>query len=220
MRDVDMERYARYSGVLTLALLWPVTHKHAHYIYTHQHILSICPYTDTQMTSITHTIPICGQTHTHIISVYIEYSRIQNVAHCPTRLPVPRGTFIARASLVVLKMWGLTKLQRVAFKILPPSLVARHNLLCQQTHGTCPKPMSSPRAPQRVRIWICGDLRETRTNPVQTWAKGALRSIFQTTVPKSARTSGLRRAALSAKMTSRHVFSKENIDLRRCHYTE
>jgi hypothetical protein len=30
----------------------------------------------------------------------------------------------------------------------------------------------------------------------------------------------LRRAALSAKMTSRHVFSKENIDLRRCNYTE
>lgn len=130
-----------------------------------------------------------------------------HVAHCHTRLPVPRGTFIARVSLVVLKMWGLTKFQRVAFKILPTSLVARHNLLCQQTHGTSPKPKSSPRAPQKVRIWICGDLRGTRTNPVRIWARGALQSIFQTTVPMSARTSGLRRAALSAKMTSRHVLS-------------
>ena len=189
--------------------------------HTNTHIISIHITFNLSITTQTHTLYLSHTLYrsvdrnTHIISVYIEYSRTQNVAHCHTRLPVPRGTFIARASLVVLKMWGLTKLQRVAFKILPTSLVARHNLLCQQTHGTSPKSKSSPHAPQRVRIWICGDLRETRTNPVQTWAKGALRSIFQTTVPKSARTSGLLRAALSAKMTSRHVFSKVT-----CHYTD
>lgn len=65
-----MERYERYSRVLTFELLWPATHKHAHYIDTHKKdYLSI--HTQKHTLYLSHTLYPSVDRHTHTLYLFI-----------------------------------------------------------------------------------------------------------------------------------------------------